>query len=109
MNSAYLIISIGIMGIVTFFTRLFPFLFFIKKDPPPVFLYLEKTVPPMIMLILVIYSVKDTALLSFPYGLPEFFSILVVSVLYLWKKNTFLSIASGTAFYMLLIRILQAP
>ena len=39
-----------------------------------------------------------------PHGIPEFLAILVIVLLHRWKHNTLLSIAAGTAVYMLLVQ-----
>ena len=53
---------------------------------------------------LVVYCMKDVAFLSAPYGIPELLGCGVVAVLHLWKRNTLLSIATGTVAYMLLVQ-----
>ena len=54
---------------------------------------------------LVVYCLKDTTVLSWPYGIPELLACIVVVLLHLWRKNTLLSIAVGTACYMVLIQV----
>ena len=44
-------------------------------------------------------------MLSWPYGIPELLACIVVVLLHLWRKNTLLSIAVGTACYMVLIQV----
>ena len=65
--------------------------------------YLEKYIPPMILLLLVIYCVKDVSWRQRPYGLPELISIAVVAAVHLWKNNALLSICAGTILYMVLL------
>ena len=108
MSSTYLILSIVVMAVVTFFTRAFPFLFFIRKKPPALLLYLERMLPPMIMLLLVLYSLKDIKPLAKPYGIPEVSAIILVVLVHRWKSNTFVSIAAGTFLYMVLRNLLGA-
>ncbi|MGE9960133.1 AzlD domain-containing protein [Cloacibacillus porcorum] len=38
------------------------------------------------------------------YGIPEAISITVVTALHFWKRTMLLSIAGGTAAYMLLVQ-----
>ena len=61
--------------------------------------------PYAIMGMLVVYCLKDTTVLSWPYGIPELLACIVVVLLHLWRKNTLLSIAVGTACYMVLIQV----
>ena len=98
------IISIIIMSIITFLTRAFPFIFFSKRKPPEIIIFIEKYIPPMVMVILVLYCLKDIAWSKAPFGMPEIISIFMVSILHLWKNNPLLSIFGGTIFYMVLIQ-----
>jgi branched-subunit amino acid transport protein AzlD len=54
---------------------------------------------------LVVYCLKDVAVLQFPYGIPELLGIAVVALLHLWKRNSLLSIGVGTVFYMVLVQL----
>ena len=56
----------------------------------------------MMISLLTIYSLRDIQIVSFPYGLPTFLSILAVVLLHLKFKNSMLSIFLGTALYMIL-------
>lgn len=87
-------------------TRWLPFwLFPEKKAPPPVVTYLGKVLPPAMMGLLVIYCLKGVAWLSAPHGAPELIAITVVTVLHWWRGNVLLSIAGGTAVYMVLVQM----
>ena len=55
---------------------------------------------------LVVYCLKDISLLHAPFGLPELAAAGLVAILHIWKRNTLLSIAVGTAFYMILLRLI---
>ncbi|MGL4369494.1 MAG: branched-chain amino acid transporter permease [Spirochaetota bacterium] len=103
-NKVYIVIAL--MAAITFAARAFPFAFFKRRRPPRVLDMIEKNIPPAIMVILVFFSIKDGVWLSWPYGLPECAGILSVVLLHLWKRNAMLSIAAGTACYMILIRVL---
>ncbi|MEG2652627.1 MAG: AzlD domain-containing protein, partial [Ruthenibacterium sp.] len=48
---------------------------------------------------------KDVSLTGAAHGLPELIGVAAVVGLYAWKKNTLLSIAAGTALYMLLVQV----
>ncbi|MBN2403899.1 MAG: AzlD domain-containing protein [Spirochaetes bacterium] len=103
MTHAKIYIAIGIIGVITFFTRLFPFVF-LKKNPGPAIEFFEKNIPPMIMLILVVYCLKEINWVVVPFGIPEILCIILTSILHIWKGNSILSIFSGTILYMLLIQ-----
>lgn len=96
---------ICVVSVITMFTRAFPFLLFGgKKEIPSIITTLGKLLPPAIMGILVVYCVKGVTLFSYPYGLPEWISIVVTVILHLWKRNVLFSIALGTICYMVCIQ-----
>ncbi len=99
-NTQYLIYVFLIMGLVTFTTRLIPFIVFKNSKEHPVLIFLGTYTPPAIMTILVIYSLKDISILEYPYGLKEILALLITTVVHLIRANPLLSIFSGTAFYM---------
>ena len=66
--------------------------------------YLGKVLPFAIIAMLMVYCLKGTSLLEWPYGLPELIAVAAVVMLHLWKKNTLLSIGVGTVLYMLLVQ-----
>ena len=106
MSQSNTLVSIFLMAAIIFLTRILPFLFFRKKQLPEILNYLEHNIPPLIMLLLVLYCLKDVRWTSAPYGLLEFGAILVVVIMHLWKSNALLSIVSGTAIYMFMLRAL---
>ncbi|WP_298017259.1 branched-chain amino acid transporter permease [uncultured Dysosmobacter sp.] len=87
-------------------TRWLPFwLFPESKQPPVIVTYLGRVLPAAMMGLLVVYCLKSVAWLAAPHGAPELLGIAAVVVLHKWKDNVLLSIAGGTALYMLLIRV----
>ncbi len=99
-------VMIGVVAAVTWFTRGLPYLMFAgKKELPSVVRYLGVVLPPAIMVILVVYCLRDIPLTVFPYGLAELISVAVTAMLQAWKKKTLVSILAGTACYMVLIRV----
>ena len=90
-------------------TRWLPFwLFPEKKEPPRVVTDLGRLLPPAMMGLLVVYCLKGVAWLSAPHGAPELLAIAAVVLLHRWKGNVLLSIAGGTALYMLLVQAVFA-
>jgi len=94
-----------VMAAVTLAMRAFPFVFFRKRKPPAALLFVRDSIPPAVMTLLALSSFKDVHWTRAPYGLPELLAGLVVALLHLWKRNPFLSIFGGTAFYMALTRL----
>lgn len=92
---------------VTMLTRFLPFLLLGNDKKMPLFIHrLAKALPCTMMGMLVVYCLKDATWLSAPYGLGELLSCAAVVLLHVWKRNTLLSIASGTACYMIFLQLL---
>ncbi len=106
MTTTKLCIAIGLMAVITFSTRLFPFVVFGRGEKPaPVIMYLGKYLPPALITAIVVYCFKDIDFLSGMHGLAEIISAITVIALHYKFRNTMLSIAVGTVLYMILIRI----
>ena len=106
MDNTYLILSISVIAVITAALRFIPFaVFSANRKTPNIILYLGKYLPYSIMAMLVVYCLESVNLLVSPFGLPELIGVLVVVLLHIWKRNTLLSIAVGTACYMLLVQI----
>jgi len=100
------LLIIVVVGITTFATRVIPFLVFPKgKEIPKTIQYLGKVLTPAVIGMLVVYCLKDTAVLKAPYGIPELIAILTVVILHVWKRNNLISIGVGTVLYMVLIQV----
>lgn len=106
MSNTQLLLTVLVIAAVTAALRFIPFFVFSSgKKTPDVILYLGKVLPYSIMAMLVVYCLKGVNLLSFPFGLPELIGVLIVVLLYIWKRNTLISIAGGTVCYMLLVQL----
>lgn len=102
----YLILVVITMTAITYFTRAVPFLFFARRQPPAILDYLQKYLPPIVMVVLVFASYKDIDFGTAPHGIPALAAGLLTAALHLWKRNVLISIAGGTAIYMVLIRLI---
>ena len=60
----------------------------------------------MIMVVLVCYGLKDIKFDVYPYGLNEAAAVFSAVLIHLKFKSALLSIATSTAIYMTLIRII---
>lgn len=107
MNTLYSLLLIGVISLVTIATRFLPFLIFRDdRKTPKALEYLGSVLPGAIMGMLVVYCFRSTTVTAWPFGLPELLAAIVVVVLYLWKRNTLVSIGVGTILYMILVQIL---
>ena len=105
-NTLYALLIVLICAGVTLLLRAAPFAFFGGKGGvPPVIARLGKTLPPAIMAALVFYCLKSVPFGTFSDGIKQLAAGFVVVLVHLLRRNTLLSIAAGTAAYMLLIRI----
>ena len=101
------IASIAVMAVVTFLTRYIPFLLFDRKgNPPKIVLYLGRVLPPAIIMMLIIYCLRNVSFTSGSHGIPELLCVAVAAVLHWWKGNNLLSIFTATVLYMFLVQAL---
>lgn len=99
------IITIAVVVLGTVLTRFLPFIVFPDgKETPKYVQYLGKALPGAVFGLLVVYSIKNVSLITFPHGIPEFISLAFIVVLHLWKRQMLLSIAGGTILYMVLVQ-----
>ena len=105
-EAIYALLIVLVCAGVTLALRVAPFAFFGgKHGVPPVIDRLGKLLPPAIMASLVVYCLKGVPFGNFADGAKQLIAGAVVVIVHLLKRNTLLSIAAGTAAYMLLIRI----
>ncbi len=97
--------TIAVVVAGTMLTRFLPFLIFPGDKPtPPYIQYLGRVLPFAVTGLLVVYCLRSVSFASPPYGAAEALSILLIFFLHRWKRNMLLSIAGGTALYMILIQ-----
>lgn len=103
-STIYIIFTICAVVLGTMLTRFTPFLVFGGKREAPAYVqYLGKALPGAALGLLVVYCLKDIELLSGSHGIPEFIALAATAALHLWRRNMLLSIADGTAVYMILV------
>jgi branched-subunit amino acid transport protein AzlD len=115
------------MGAVILFCRAFPFIFFRREegrgDGPgnrreAFLVFVEKIVPPTAMTVLAVNAVAGSFLSpeslaswerlagDLRRGLPSLLASAFTALVHLGKRNALLSILGGTAFYMVLRRVM---
>ena len=105
LDMRHAMIIILVMGLMTLATRILPVLIFGRGERVPEYiLYLGKVVPYTAMGLLIVYCLRDVQVTESPHALPELISITAVTLTYLWKRNTILSVVVGTVLYMILIQ-----
>ena len=111
MRLSFIIIVIFVCALMIFAERAVPFILFSKTNPPKIIKIIQKFIPTMVISCLLVYCLKDVTFtdkngLYLKGFIPSFSALFVTLGLQLWKKNTLLSILSGTVLYMLMLRIL---
>ena len=101
---SYLLVAIIVMAVVNLATRVLPFMFFRDSSLPAPIRFLESYFPPVIMTILVFYSLKDIDFNAAPYGIFELSAVAMTIALHLIFKNYLLSIFGSTILYMGLVQ-----
>lgn len=105
LNFIQSLIIVAMVALATQITRWTPFLVFSgSRKLPRVVEDLGRLLPPAMMGLLVVYCFKNVSWLSGSHGAPELLATAAVVGLHLWKKNVLLSIAGGTALYMVLLQ-----
>ena len=103
------LVIILMVTLATQITRWTPFLLFSgERKLPRVVEDLGRLLPPAMMGLLVVYSLRSVDILSGSHGLPEAIAVAATALLHLWKRNTLVSILAGTAVYMLLVQLVFA-
>ena len=103
MHTWYLV---AVIALVTAAIRFLPFgIFNGNGKTPKIIEKLGKVLPCAIMGMLVVYCLKDISFGSVSGFLPQIIACLVVTILYVWKRNTLISIICGTVCYMILVQM----
>ncbi|XKH58752.1 AzlD domain-containing protein [Halomonas sediminis] len=98
-------------ALATFATRALPFVAFSEQAEHPLVLHLGRYLPPAVMMILVIYALRDfRPLVDWQLnmgetGFPMFLAAGLVAIFHLWRRNALLSIMSGTGAYMTMVQL----
>lgn len=99
--------AIIMVSLITFLTRAFSFILYSRRKPPEYILFIEKYIPPMVMVILVFYSLSAVNYTASPHGIPEIVSVIFVFIVHTALNNPLYSIFGGTILYMILSRIIM--
>lgn len=107
MTTLQQIATISLMGASVVATRALPFLLFRSQNRTPRFIsFLSNYLPSAVFGMLVIYCLKDMPLTNPITILPRLIGILSCILLHIWRKNMLLTIAGGTAIYMLVLKLI---
>ena len=105
-DGLYIFSAIAVCALCTLALRAAPFILFRGgRRLPPAVRRLAANLPAAIIAVLVVYCLKSLPPSPLPDAAATLVSVAAVVILHLWKRNTLLSIAGGTALYMLLLRL----
>lgn len=106
MSNVQAALIIGVSAVVTALIRFLPFVIFSgKRSVPKIVLYLGSVLPYAIIGMLCVYCLKSTTFDAPGNFLPQIIAGAIVVGTYVWKRNTLISIVSGTLCYMILIQL----
>ena len=98
-------LTVAVIALFTILIRFLPFLIFRgNRKTPEIIEKLGRILPYAIMGMLVVYCLKGMSFTDISGFLPQIIACLVVGVLYVWKRNTLISIVCGTVCYMVLLQ-----
>lgn len=98
---------IAVIALVTAALRFLPFAVFNDhRKTPKIIEKLSRILPCAIMGMLVVYCLKDMHFTAISGFLPAVIACAVVAVLYIWKRNTLISIICGTVCHMILVQLI---
>lgn len=107
MTTVELLITVLVCAAVTAALRYVSFVLFPKGKQPPKFItWLGSRLPRAVMAMIVVYCLKDVSFASAVNCLPPLLGVAATAALHVWKRQMMLSIAGGTAIYMIFIRLL---
>jgi branched-subunit amino acid transport protein AzlD len=104
-DTAYIVAALVVMFAVTFALRALPFAVLMPLRGSALVGFLSEQMPGGIMVILVVYTLRDVSLGGGSHGLPEALALAATVALHLWRRNAVLSIIGGAAIYVALANL----
>jgi branched-subunit amino acid transport protein AzlD len=104
-DAAYLASAVAVAAAVTWTLRALPFALLAPLRRSKVVPHLAATMPAGVMGILVVHTLRHTALTVPPYGAAVGPALAVTVALHLWRRNVVLSIFGGTAVHVVLASV----
>lgn len=107
-DTPYLIAAVAVAAAVTWSLRALPFSVLAPLRASATVGYLSVRMPLGVMVILLVYSLRDLPLADPAQALPGVAALAVTVALHLWRRNAVLSILGGTAVNVVLASLLAA-
>ena len=100
-STGYLLAGLGVMFLVTIVLRAAPFVALTRLRDSQVVRYLGRTMPAGVMVVLVVYTLRDTTTVLASW-LPAAAALTITLGVHLMWRRAAISIVLGTATFMLL-------
>ncbi len=100
-----MIVMLVCMAIV-YFERSLPWLLFGKKGMPKALKVLADLLPAALMATLVVYGLKDLPTSDMSTAAALIVASVFTGCIHYWKKNTILSVFTGTIVYVVLLNVI---
>ena len=104
----YLAAVVALAGAITLALRAAPFVILSRLRSSDLVAYLGRHLPAGVMLILVVYLLRDLPVDRPLLTLRELVPVLVTIAVHLWRRNALLSMAAGTAVYAVALAVVPA-
>lgn len=105
MSNIYILAAVAGSGLCVFLLRYLPFACFRGRAVPEWLRRLGDVLPSAIMVILVIYCLRNTDIHSWSSLIPALCGTIVTAAVHIIKGNTIVSVAAGTAVYMSILAL----
>ena len=105
-TAGHTLLLIAVIAVVTLILRATPFILFRGGHTPAMVTYLGKVMPPAVIGMLVIYCFEAVDFTRWQAFAPALIAAVIVILLHIWRKNSLLSIGTGTVAYMLMIQFI---
>lgn len=107
-SASYLAAVVAVGAAVTLALRAAPFAVMRTLRSSPLMAYLGRHLPAGVMLVLVVYLLRDLPVDRPLLALRELVPVAVTAAVHLWRRNALLSMAAGTAVYALALWLVPA-
>ena len=104
-DAGYLAATVAVAATITFALRAAPFAVVERLRSSSAVAHLGRHLPVGIMVILVVYLLRDTELSRAPFGADQLVPVAVTAALYWRTRHVLLSMTGGTLTYALMLAV----
>ncbi|OZM83236.1 branched-chain amino acid transporter permease [Pseudonocardia sp. MH-G8] len=107
-DNGYVAAAVTVAAVITFVLRAAPFVVLSRLRDSATVSYLGRHLPAGVMVILVVYLLRDLPLERPAVALARLIAVAVTVGVHLWRAHALLSISAGTAAYAVVLAILPS-